>query len=171
MTLDEFWNTVEGLDPENAVAELTERLQKLSPSEIAAFHVHFCQAHRQAYNWSLWGAAYLIDGGCSDDSFMDFRYGLISRGRKFYESTLQNPDSLADTLSDDDFIPNEDFGYVASHVYKNKTGEDIPDPGLPRLGNPTGAEWDLDNPEWTFEDPALCAKNLPKLWRRYGESA
>jgi hypothetical protein len=162
MTIDEFWTTLAGLDPESATEELSGRLEKLSASEIAEFQAHFTRVHRQAYDWLLWGAAYLIDGGCSDDGFTDFRYGLISRGRDFFETALQDPDSLADRLSDDDFIPNEELGYVASQVYEAKTGEEMPYPDLPPIGDPKGEDWDFDNPE-------LCAQKLPKLFRRYGE--
>ncbi len=51
---------------------------------------------------------------------MDFRYGLISRGRSVFERALADPDSLADVADDttDGFIPNEDFGYVAQRVYQ-----------------------------------------------------
>lgn len=163
MTLDEFWQTVEGLNPENAIEELTERLQALSPAEIIEFDAHFWQMQRRAYDWLLWAAAYVIDGGCSDDGFTDFRYGLISRGRAFYESALRDPDSLADLLPDNDFIPKQGFGYVASRVYKAKTGEDMPDAELPPRGKPSGENWD-------FDDPELCAQKLPELWRRYGDS-
>jgi hypothetical protein len=46
--------------------------------------------------WDLWAAAYLIGGGCSDDSFMDFRAGLIAQGRDWYERAAASPDALAD---------------------------------------------------------------------------
>jgi len=163
MTIDEFWKLLEGLDPDGAAEELTERLEELSPSEIEEFEAHFCRAFRQAYNRTLWSAAYLIDGGCSDDGFMDFRYGLISRGRRFYEAALKDPDSLAEMLTEEDFIPNEDFGYVASRVYEEKTGEPIPQPDLPPMGKPTGEKWNL-------QDPKLCAERLPKIWKRYGNA-
>ena len=43
----------------------------------------------QAYSWPLWGAAYVINGGCSDDTFTDFRAALISRGRQAFEAQLR----------------------------------------------------------------------------------
>lgn len=163
MKQEEFWSLIEGLDPEEAADELAVRLRQLPPSEIAGFQGHFHQMHQQAYIWLLWGAAYLIDGGCSDDGFIDFRNGIISRGKAFYERTLQDPDSLAGRLTDDDYIPNEDFGYVAGSVYKEKTGDDIPDQEASPHTNPAGEDWD-------FDDPELCAQKLPKLWARYGDS-
>jgi hypothetical protein len=42
-----------------------------------------------------WGAAYLANGGCSDDGFDYFRGWLIGQGRKVYETVLADPDSLA----------------------------------------------------------------------------
>ncbi|MEI5006890.1 DUF4240 domain-containing protein [Streptomyces sp. PmtA] len=46
--------------------------------------------------WDVRAAAYVIGRGCSDDSFMDFRAGLIALGRAWYERAIGPPDSLAD---------------------------------------------------------------------------
>ncbi|WP_312847633.1 DUF4240 domain-containing protein [Streptomyces sp. WAC08241] len=35
-------------------------------------------------------------GGCSDDSFIDFRAGVTSLGREWYERVAAAPDSLAE---------------------------------------------------------------------------
>jgi len=48
------------------------------------------------YRWNVWAAAFLIAGGCSDDSFIDFRAGLIAQGRDWYQKVEASPDSLAD---------------------------------------------------------------------------
>ena len=73
----------------------------------------------------MWGAAYVIHGGCSDDGFEYFRRWLISRGRKAYEAALADPDSLAQL----DVRPGpngvwefERIYYVAMKVF-NKKGE------------------------------------------------
>jgi hypothetical protein len=50
----------------------------------------------ESYRWDLWGAAYLINGGCSDDGFDYFRGWLLSQGRAIWQATLADPDSLAD---------------------------------------------------------------------------
>ncbi|MFD6293827.1 DUF4240 domain-containing protein [Streptomyces sp. NPDC060235] len=52
-----------------------------------------CPSHRARAGSA---AAYLIGGGCSNDSFMDFRAGLIALGRDWYEKATADPDSLAD---------------------------------------------------------------------------
>ena len=44
----------------------------------------------------VWAAAYLIGGGCSDDSFIDFRARLISQGRGWYQKAADSPGNLAE---------------------------------------------------------------------------
>ena len=163
MTTNEFWKLVDGLPTEGAEKELKKRLEKLDSASIAAYQAQFDRLHAQAYDWLLWGAAYIMDGGCSDDGFIDFRYGLISRGRQVYEAALANPDSLANlgTKGDEAFIPNEDFGYVALVVYEAKTGQKMAREKNTQPSDPTGEDWD-------FDDEELCAKKLPKLWARFG---
>ena len=96
MNIDEFWQVIEkGKESDEPEEIISEELKKLSPEEIISYQEQFDSLFDKAYRWDLWGAAYLIGGGCSDDGFMDFRYGLISRGRKVYEDALNNPDSLA----------------------------------------------------------------------------
>src|SRR5215471_6613952 len=150
MTIDEFWNLLESLPPEGAEDALRERLEVLEPAKIVMFQEHFDAQHARAYTWLLWGAAYIIDGGCSDDGFIDFRYGLISRGRKIFERALADPDSLVDVASEDadkGFIPNEMFGYVASEVYEEKAGCGLPNSKSTEPKQPIGEDWDFDDEE------------------------
>lgn len=108
MEEDEFWSIIakariavgeraDNRDPPDDPLPnaLSDALVPLGHSRIVAFMVESCRLSDLAYTNSLWGAAYLIEGGCSDDSFMDFRDGLILQGRKTFERTLADPDSLA----------------------------------------------------------------------------
>ena len=156
-----FWKLLEGLDPEDAAAGLAARLEELEPAEIAEFQRHFDEVHERAYTWSLWGAAYLMEGGCSDDGFTDFRYGLISRGKAIYDAAMADPDLLAELLDEEDFLSNEEFGYVASRVYESLTGEEIPRGDQPPALEPAGEQWD-------FDDEELNAAKLPKLAAKFG---
>ena len=135
MTREEFWKLVDQVKgtkkPEAALPKL---LRKLTPAELVSYQQHFDTLTREAYRWDLWGAAYIIGGGCSDDGFIDFKYGLIARGRQIYESALANPDSLADFAFQGE-ISNELFGYAAQEVYEDLTGEDK----MPRLPPPQRA--------------------------------
>ncbi|WP_412769018.1 DUF4240 domain-containing protein [Micromonospora zamorensis] len=58
----------------------------------------------------MWAAAYLIGGGCSDDSFIDFRAGVIALGREWYERVLVSPDGLADQPAVRQAAAEEDDG-------------------------------------------------------------
>jgi hypothetical protein len=74
---------------------LETRLRKLPLQEVLSFHAHFTECLDRAYSWSMWAAAYIIGGGCSDDSFWDFRSTVISMGREIYEDALRDPETLA----------------------------------------------------------------------------
>jgi hypothetical protein len=162
--IETFWRLNENLPAETAAEVLATRLAELPADEMLSYQRHFYEMYAKAYRWPLWGAAYLIEGGCSDDGFMDFRYGLISRGRHFYETALADPDALAELIEheDDPFISNESFGYVARNAYRAATGEEMPETDVEFPNEPEGEEWD-------FDDEAACRERLPKLSARFFE--
>jgi len=148
-------------EPETAIAKL---LRKLTPKELVSYQEHFDTLAREAYRWDLWGAAYILGGGCSDDGFIDFRYGLIAKGKEVYESAIKDPDSLAD-LTIRGEIANELFGYAAEELYEELTDQDE----MPRLPPPKKRPKPLGE-EWDFDDAKQNARRLPKLWAKYGTS-
>ncbi|CAN5453525.1 hypothetical protein BH09MYX1_BH09MYX1_48630 [soil metagenome] len=149
-----FWRIVDGCKrSEQPEAVLSGKLAKLAPDEIASFDEHLCDRFDDALTWDLWGAAYLIEGGCSDDGFAYFRYGLIAKGRTIFDLALQNPDSLVKVDVDE----NEEFGGVALDVYRELTGRELAR-ATPKE-KPRGRRWD-------FDDDAQCKAKLPKLARK-----
>jgi hypothetical protein len=161
MDIDEFWNIIAlGKDSDTPEVSLKFELQKLCPEEIASFQSHFDVLFDQAYRWNLWGAAYIIHGGCSDDGFIDFRYALISKGKALYEKALENPDSLSELNNAEVLLDNELFGYVASQVYENIVGKEIPSNNSTPVDESMGEEWD-------FDDEAENKKRLPRLYSVY----
>ena len=95
-----FWNIVERVhtatpgDMDSKCALLKQELARLPENDAADFARHFDEKMDRAFDWSLWGAAYVINGGCSDDTFSDFRASLISRGPQGLRSRARrNPDS------------------------------------------------------------------------------
>ena len=74
---------------------LTDHLATVTEQDILEYRERFEKMHDALYRYDLWAAAYLIRGGCSDDSFIDFRAGLIAQGRDWYERATTSPDSLA----------------------------------------------------------------------------
>lgn len=134
---------------------LKQVLNTLSPVDIESFNVEYRQKLVETYRWDLWGAAYLINGGCSDDGFDYFRDFLISEGEQIYKQALENPDSLAE-LEYEDEIELEDFRYAIDDAYTEKTGASLPQPNLQQPDNPTGESWDEDELPQLF--PKLAGK-------------
>lgn len=97
----------------------------------------------------------MIEGGCSDDGFRDFRAGLIALGKKVFDAALSDPDTLS-SLPSSTWIPNEEFGTAAHQVYLKETGIEY-SPKSPPSRRPAGSRWD-------FNDPAAQRARYPLLF-------
>lgn len=80
-----FWDMIDrarsGDNGPQVVAErVYEQLTQLPPDEIASFGAMLDAKVDAAYMSKLWGAAYLLNGGCSDDGFYYFRGWLVAQG-------------------------------------------------------------------------------------------
>jgi hypothetical protein len=160
-----FWGLVDqsraaaGGSTERASELLEAGLRRLPPEQIDAFQRMREELDRRAYTWELWGAAYVIEDGCSDDCFRDFRAYLISLGRGPYEAALANPDSLARVVQDAETGDWENADDVAPEAYEDATGEDIPAGDSDVSGPPRGEAWDDDQAdELVRRYPALAAR-------------
>ncbi|MEU3416682.1 DUF4240 domain-containing protein [Streptomyces sp. NPDC006658] len=165
----EFWELIDstreaaGGDPEDQADLLVERLLALDPERVLDFARHFEARYNRAYRWDLWGAAWLLLDGCSDDAFDFFRCWLIGQGREVFEGALHDPDALAGLLGEfDEEIDGdgEELGYAADEAYEQLTGTVAPDLGLaPPPAEPEGTPPDL-------EDDRVLAERFPRLWER-----
>ncbi len=141
-------------DQQDAILE--ELLTNLPAAEIAAFDRIFRRLHAAANTWDLWGAAYLIEGGCSDDGFTDFRSGLIGLGRRTYEDAVRDPATLASQPTRGVDFTNELMMYAAPQAYERVAGSEIPEDDEWEPSPPRGEPWD---PERVHEKyPVLAAK-------------
>jgi Protein of unknown function (DUF4240) len=142
-----FWQIVDSArvdasgDTEARVDRLRERLSVLKPSELQQFQNIYDERIRSSYRWDLWGAAYLMNGGCSDDGFRYFRDWLISEGRETFESALRNPDSLAE-LPRIHIAELESFGYVALELFEQKGAGELERDFSTESSTPVGEQWD-----------------------------
>ena len=87
MDIGTFWEIIETARASAAPGRpvhrcLARHLAALTEQEILEYQERFDEVHGALYRWDVWAAAYLIGGGCSDDSFIDFRAGLIAPGRR-----------------------------------------------------------------------------------------
>ena len=94
--LDEsiYWNIVEkSLKYKNNQDDqeefLIKEIEKLSPKEMIGFRLRTDKFLYDTYNSEMWCAAYIMNGGCSDDGFEYFRNWVISRGKDvFYKANF-----------------------------------------------------------------------------------
>ena len=124
-------------------AQALERiLSELPSTEIEAFARDQENLMRTSYRWDLWGAAFVINGGCSDDGFDDFRGWLMLQGRGVWEAALRDPESLAD-LSFEGDADCEVALYAASKAYEAVAGRSLPLIGDLRPSSPAGTAWQV----------------------------
>ncbi len=181
MTREEFWDHIKASkrkDPEAHVERLTARLAKLPPDEILDFDHWWNMASAEAYRWNLWGAAYLLNGGCSDDGFEYFRDWLILQGKDVYQAAVENPDSLADVVdAEQDEYECECYpGSRAWFQSRKAEGHDDDDDyavlNAARLARhperPVQRDEDMGE-NWDFDDDAEVRRRLPRLARMYLE--
>jgi hypothetical protein len=162
MTEQELWRLIEasredsGGDLDEMVDALTQRLASLPPSDIVAFDKQLGALLDRAYDWGLWGAAYVINGGCSDDGFLYFRAWLVAQGQAVYEAALADPESLVDVAEPDAEL--EALLGVAENAYQEATGEELPVRENTEPSEPRGEAWEEDELEERF----------PRLSERFG---
>src|SRR4051812_35630258 len=81
---------------------LVEQLMTLPPDLIVRFDWWFGHKTDALYTNDHWAAAYLINGGASDDGFYYWRCWLVGMGKAVYEAALRDPDSLAGVVAGSD---------------------------------------------------------------------
>ena len=151
-----FWDIIASA---NGNAEgVQSALTKLSKEDIDAWDDLYWHHHNALHRWDILGAAFVINGGCSDDSFHYFKAFAIGKGRAFYEALLAAPDSIGGQISDDDLedgCDNESLNYVAAEAYQAQGGEELPSRSA-EGSDPAGEAWEEDDVYDLF--PNLAAK-------------
>lgn len=161
---EKFWNIIQltkdrsGNDYEQQQKELANELRKLIPDEIILFDNRFSFFRGRANTWQLWGAIYIIQGGCGDDSFNDFREWVIAQGKIFYYKITDDPESLIDYDTDKMCeIEWEGLGYVASAIFEEKTGSEMPDSYEEQIET-SGIKWEEESDDLKNMFPKLSSK-------------
>lgn len=163
MTLEQFWKIIDKVhaasdgDMDTKCELLEKELRKLPAEEVRSFEEHFAECEAKAYTWELWAAAYIIGGGCSDDSFMDFRATLISMGRPIFEQVVSSPAALVNMDISDETAFYEGYQYIPAEVYEDLTGEEMPVHSQPHPEEPSGQPWEESEAASVF--PELAKKH------------
>ncbi|MFF3893816.1 DUF4240 domain-containing protein [Streptomyces sp. NPDC001812] len=181
MDIDTFWNVIEVAragaaetgEPFDEV--LVKQLADRPWQEILEYAERFDELHDALYRWDVWAAAYLIGGGCSDDSFMDFRAGVIALGCQWYQRVATDPDSLAahpgvvqaaNVRDRSEVLFYEGVNYAASGAFERITGD--ADAFYEAWHSFRGADAESDNAvdmgeDFDFDDDKEMSRRLPRL--------
>jgi hypothetical protein len=169
MDHEQFWDIVAKAcrsDPQRAEEwdqRLQTELEQFESAEIIEWNHIFDRLAARAYTVDLWGAAYLINGGASDDGFYYFRCWLIGMGRDVYEAAMTNPDSLADAVMPG--IDAEAEIYAAAHsAWMAVSGSSDTDYYPDR-----NESAELRGEDWDFNDDNEVRRRLPRLAALYLE--
>ena len=181
MNDDRFWQIIQAAKQaasnDDQQLELIEAaLHTLELEDILEFQQVFDRLHKASYRADLWGAAYLINGGSSDDGFDYFRGWLIAQGSEVFSAALEQPDSL-DALFQGE--TEADFGCelegmlsVAVRVWREKTGlgwkEFYAAKGKPSHQPTNLGDFSIWSDGNGDADSAKCKAVYPRLWARFG---
>ncbi|GII57633.1 hypothetical protein Pth03_60220 [Planotetraspora thailandica] len=174
MNTDDVWRLVEQAraalddvtrdDADEVAEQMTALLSRRDPAEIIAFDQPLWDLLTASYRADLWAAAYLINGGASDDGFDYFRGWLIAQGETVYGQALADPDSLADlpvvadACARGDDLEGDAVLSAVWNAYQAVTGEEPPEGTFTIRHPPLDPAWDFD-----FDDREEMRRRLPRL--------
>ncbi|MGK5636796.1 DUF4240 domain-containing protein [Streptomyces sp. URMC 126] len=172
MDKQRFWRLVEAAraeapdpdDGEDVARRAAERLATHPAEEIVAAEQALWDLLADAHTSPLWAAAYVINGGCSDDAFDYFRGWLILQGRATFERAVADPDGLAElpavrtAVADGLDLDGEEALNIAATAHLMATGRRLPDDAcVIRYPEPDPAR------DFDFDDDRETARRLPGL--------
>ena len=168
MRTDDFWAVIDRAtadrpaSPDDVAKRAVAELAIHDPAEIVAWDRHLGKVMVASGVQDLWAAAYLINGGCSDEGFDAFRGWLIAHGREAVARAVREPDSLAGmpavrAAADGGavFEAEEVLG-IGARAYERATGGPMPESDAPPTRPEAADLWDFDN-----EDE--MRRQLPRL--------
>ncbi|HEY9368316.1 DUF4240 domain-containing protein [Streptomyces sp.] len=176
MDTEQFWSLIDqargkALDPSDAddVAEqATALLAAYEPQQIIDAQQILWDLMAASYQAPLWAAAYVINGGCSDDGFDYFRGWLIVQGRAVFEQVTADADRLADLRavreaeSEGIDLSCEQTLSIAWDAYETVTGAELPSDAFTITYPELDPDWDFD-----FDDHDRVAARLPRVAALY----
>lgn len=171
MNQQDFWRIVDSTRGQPDRAEvLAQGLAQLADEEIVQFRILYDDMIHQANKFDLWGAAHLINGGCTEDEFYLFREGLLELGQKVFDEAVADADSLAKIAKVGERLEGtEGLGNAAgmAWVAKRGTSEEEFFEEVDRVDANT-VRGDADEGEWwDFKRAEEASHRLPRLAERF----
>ncbi|MFC8406814.1 DUF4240 domain-containing protein [Streptomyces griseoincarnatus] len=179
MDRQRFWQIIEAARDRTPAPDDAEDVARRAASHLAAHPVEEIVAAQQtlwglmadSYTNPLWAAAYVINGGCSDDGFDYFRGWLIAQGREIFERAVADPDALAElpvvraSAADGHDLECEEVLSIVRNAHLQATGGELPDGGWTIRYPELDRSWSFD-----FDDHREMTRRLPRLaalhWKR-----
>jgi hypothetical protein len=172
MNKEQFWQLVEAArdqasDPDDGEAvarHATSVLATCPAPEIVAAQQVLWDLMADSYTNPLWAAAYVVNGGCSDDGFDYFRGWLITRGREVFERIVADPDALAEvplvraSAADGFDLDCEEALSIVWNAHITATGRQLPADAFTIRYPGLDPAWDFD-----FDDREEMTRRLPRL--------
>jgi hypothetical protein len=167
MRTDDFWAVIERAtadrpsSPGEVAKRAVEQLAALDPEQIVAWDRHLGKVMTASFKEDLWAAAYLINGGCSDEGFDDFRGWLIAHGRDVVAKAVREPDSLADlpavraAAANGAVFEAGEVLTIADEAHQQATG--TPLPAADPVAKPSSDTF------WDFDNEDEMQRRLPRL--------
>ena len=168
MRTDDFWAVIDRAtadrpaSPDEVAKRAAADLATREPEEIVAWGRHLDKVMAASGKEDLWAAAYLINGGCSDDGFDHFRGWLVAHGRDVVARSVRDPDSLADlpavrsAAATGAVFEAEAVLSIAQEAFAQATGGELPEREAP-VPRPDPAML------WDFDDEEEMQRRLPRL--------
>ncbi|NKE63212.1 DUF4240 domain-containing protein [Lentzea sp. PSKA42] len=155
-------------DSDAVASAASTLLEARPPAEIVAAQQVLWDLLAESYQNPLWAAAYLMNGGCSDDGFDYFRGWLLTQGEEVYHTVLASPDSLASlpvvvsAAESGMDIECESALSIAWDAHIKATGMQLPEDAFTIRYPELDPDWDFD-----FDDEAELSARLPRLAALY----
>lgn len=179
MTEEEFWNLLESTAPnyerETSVLQHSQNVMALldqkSDQELADYYSYIKKFIQELLDYEFWAVAMLVPDkhgaqGCSNDTFTDFRAGIISRGKQIFERFKQNPDSVAEIPQPQLLKSGEVFFLASDSVYQERHGEYAELDINESIFSYTSV--DIPVEKWDFSDYNYYSRNFPKSLSKWG---
>ncbi|MBL3669821.1 DUF4240 domain-containing protein [Streptomyces sp. M2CJ-2] len=172
MNKQQFWQLIEAArnqasnpnDGEDVAHRATSQLATHPTEEIVAAQQVLWNLMADSYTNPLWAAAYVINGGCSDDGFDYFRGWLIAQGREAFERVVAAPDALAElpivraSAADGLDLECEEALSIVWNAHIMATGKQLPDDAFTIRYPELDPTWNFD-----FDDHGEMTRRLPRL--------
>lgn len=159
----QFWEYIDKASDENDFSDaLGDILYGLDLDDIISFKNIFLKKLSDSYIFPLLAANFVISSYVSDDGFKKFRAWLVSKGNSIFQNAIDNPETIAEWLHNDevDEIEGNEILYIADRVYIELGGKEsrfynkISFPLEPDMN----IEWPENKDEFKRQYPKLVAR-------------